>query len=690
VEDLRVLIQKADDDYLAGLSNKGTVKRAYKDLEQETPVLTWQKEEAQVALRDATCVICAPLGESRCSCPSRNICRHVVTAILWIKQELEQDPKAEENSSEESGKAMEEILSFPAERLKRACGSGRFRTFLAHIRAGELPPIEERSIVTVTLPWENATVKLLEPFDYSTCTCHSRELCPHKAQAALAYQIKKGRTALKDLERMQEAEETWDVELVARTGRKVCEALMRQACTGLSRQSREVTGELERLAVLSHRAKLPKLENGLRELAGEYEQCFSRSAAFRQRELLSKFLQLYGRAGKLADAESQEEIRPLSGNFRDTYEPVGKLHLAAMGGRTFSSKTGYEGETYYFLETEKKQWYTWTDARPVFYEGVRRRPLAGAEQNQAPWGLNCSREQMQELEFDLTGAKAASKGRLSASQDTKAEITGVRSFEEDAIWQMIRWDYEKLLKEYETKAWKGKRDEGQEKLALVGAVRWENTEFDPIRQRFSWCIYDTMGRKLFVSIKYTKEEQLTIRLLERLEQRLRKRPQGNIVFFGSLYLDEESRLCLFPIEFFLKDTKKGEEINEPAASEEEIRLFPDAVKTLSQYCREAAGQLSDLFISGFDSVSDDVLDQMEILGEDAKHLGLHGAAGELRHISGLLRGKRHQMEFSPGPVLEAMERLEQYLSVCQEKISWDLALLSMRDTKSQTEKEKFI
>ena len=67
MEALKTLLGQVDDDYLTGLSNKGTVKRAYKDLEKETPVLTWQEESAQVALKEETCVIRVPLGESSCS-----------------------------------------------------------------------------------------------------------------------------------------------------------------------------------------------------------------------------------------------------------------------------------------------------------------------------------------------------------------------------------------------------------------------------------------------------------------------------------------------------------------------------------------------------------------------------------------------------------------------------------------------
>ena len=88
MEELKALIQQVDDDYLIGLSNKGTLKRALKDLEQETPSFTWEEGAARVALKEETCVIRAPLGESSCSCPSRSVCRHIITAVLFLKREL--------------------------------------------------------------------------------------------------------------------------------------------------------------------------------------------------------------------------------------------------------------------------------------------------------------------------------------------------------------------------------------------------------------------------------------------------------------------------------------------------------------------------------------------------------------------------------------------------------------------------
>lgn len=694
------MLKKVDDDYLTGLCNKGTVKRAYKDLAQEEPSVIWQGEEAQVTLKEETCVIKMPLGESTCSCPSRSICRHIVTAILWLKQELladgeeqvssessekEMAAKAEEPVKEAAPLELKEILEIPVEQLKKACKGKRFEQFLAHMRVGEQPLVEESSIVTVTIPWEKATVKLLEPFAYSTCSCHSKELCPHKAQAVLCYQIFKNKIKLSDLDTLQEAETTWDEEQVRKAAEGVCQSVMQQMDTGLSRQSVEISESLERLAVITHRAGLPALESRLREAASEYRQYFSRSAAFRIELLFGRILHIYEQAKKLACAKGQEEIRPLAGSFRDTYELVGNLHLLGMGGRTFSSKTGYEGEIYYFLEPEKQQWYTWTEARPVFYEGVRRRPPAASENMMAPWGLNCNREQLQMLDFELRRAKAASGGRLSISQESKGEIRGSRTLHSQGLKELIVWDYKELLLQnfgqeqaHQTQVVQNRAAGRRERLVLAGAVGFGETSFDEIEQKFSWSLFDREGRSLFISLRYSKEERLTIKLLERLEQRLKKNPPKAIVFFGSLYLDDEGRMCLYPIEFFLKGAEELAEeletVGQAETMEEKELPSPATVRMMEQYRKEALKQLADLFVSGVSSVQGDIGREILRYAKEGEELGLHFAAKELGRIGELLEEKRHRMDFEMGEVLEAAIRVEAYLKACREKLSCDMAL----------------
>ena len=234
MESLKRLLIQADDGYLEGLSNKGTVKRAYKDLEQEQPEVVWDEEtgEAQAAFGDTVCHIRAPLGESTCSCPSRSVCRHIVAAILYLRQGLMAEKTAEEappsqasagETSEAAAPAGETsaaglvpselrqaLLAVPLSHIKNACGDKAGREFAGRIEAGERPVIEAGSTVTVTFPWDGRTVHLLYPLEYSACSCHSRKFCAHKALAVLAFQLEDKAVSIQAFKSQIEEAEDWD------------------------------------------------------------------------------------------------------------------------------------------------------------------------------------------------------------------------------------------------------------------------------------------------------------------------------------------------------------------------------------------------------------------------------------------------------------------------------------------------
>ncbi len=852
-EELRELLGQVDDDYLIGLGNKGILKRAYKDLEQESPVADWGqggaqgREDAQkqapaeaqgqaekeapagaqgqakrkasaeaqekmragiqVKLREETCVICAPLGESTCTCPSRSMCRHIVTAILWLKKNLgagdagteaaggidcagteaagkigsagteaagkigsagteaageiggagkesagssgetgmeaggagkgavpdkagESDQTGQTDQVRQAGQAgkakesggtdgagktrFSEFLELPAERLVKACSASHYRRFLAHVRTGGLPPVEVSSIVTVELPWEKAVVKLLEPLSYSACTCHSKDLCTHKAQALLVWRLREGVCTLDELEAGQEAAAVLDLGQVRAVCENLREAVKLQLCTGLSRQSPEVSVSMERLAVICHRAGLADMERSLRGAAGEYTQYFERQSRFREEELLCRLLGLYRLAGRIQGEEDQRAVQALVGTFRDAYELVGKLRLTGIGSRSFQSKTGYEGEIYYFLDEAGGRYLTWTDARPMFYEGTGRRTQAALEYSQTPWGLNCRREQLFQMQIELTNARLAPGGRLSASQETRGEILGAKNLYDEELCRRIIWDYRKLLEGLGVSGsggqdgsgpggdgiGEGTEDRKGEQLALVGAVRWGEAAFDKAAQRFSWELFDAGDRRIYVSLRYTKEEKFILRLLERMEKRLRERKYASLVLFGSLYLDE-GRLCLYPIEFWMQedrqlldrgqrqmereemvDNKTADEGKEGMPGTTEIshgsKWDQNTLDIVEQYLKGAVRQLADLFVSGLQSSPEELEDRILECSREGEELGFHYAGEKLAELGGLLKGRRHQMEFSPEPLLELWESLQCYLGACIEKVSMDRVRLSMK------------
>ncbi|MDE6219839.1 MAG: hypothetical protein K2G51_05315, partial [Lachnospiraceae bacterium] len=97
MSDWESVFREIDDDYLVGISNKGIVKRAYKDMETTLCKLLDKgqneilkeaergflqnlsaEEVITVKVGEEAVHIKMPIGESACSCPSRSICRHVI------------------------------------------------------------------------------------------------------------------------------------------------------------------------------------------------------------------------------------------------------------------------------------------------------------------------------------------------------------------------------------------------------------------------------------------------------------------------------------------------------------------------------------------------------------------------------------------------------------------------------------
>lgn len=744
MEELKKLLLQADDEYLTGLSNRGTVKRGYKDLEQETPEAVWSEEEAQVTWKEASCRIRVPLGSSTCSCPSRSMCRHRIGAMVFLRRELEKEGGERENPQGEavpepaSGAAVvsapepasaapaasasqpaapppsasvlrsaleQELLAFPLAKLRQAAGTRVSQTFSARIESGELPQIQEGSIVTVRFPWENTVVKLLSPMEYSTCTCHKKGLCPHKALAILAYQMEKGAISLEQLKAAEESQESWDREAISQALVSVREGIRLQLLTGLSRLSPDAEETMERLAIICHGAGLPAFSGRLRSSAFEYRQYFARSAAFDEKDLMTRLLSLYQDTCRLEEAKKPEEIRYLAGTFRDTYQSMPRLHLTGVAAAPFKSKSGYEGERYYFLEMDQGRCYTWVDARPSFYEGVRRRPPGKNEHAEAPWGLNCSRERMMELEFFLIHPKAAADGRLSVSKETKSEIVGSRNLCREEVQRMVVWDYRKLLD--------GEKLRSREPV-LVGAIRCKKGSFDTVRQRFSMEIADWEGRTLQVAVNYSPDEKNTIRALEQLGERLESRGETAVWFFGIPYL-EEGRLCLYPVEYFERKsfTARGEDIAVPgeniaargkdiAASGEDIAApgtdiaasvealaAPEtpAIRRAEQCLRDIQGLLGDLFQSGLNSVQAELLAQLASLEEEAEGLGLYLAAEELGNLKQAMEAKRHQTRFDPEPALASWAGLTEYLRMGLEMTQLDLAAARLQKAEIDCEEQ---
>lgn len=530
-EKLAAALAAADDAYFIGLSNKGTLNRARKDLAALSgPETCMEGEGVRIKMGEVTCLIKAPLGESTCTCPSSAMCRHRLAAMLLLKENT--------GAAEPPKPVFEELKQYPAEKIVNTLGTKRLDAALFRFESGSGPAIRESTVIEVEMPWHPATVRLLEPLEHSTCTCRSRSLCIHKAEAILHWQLKE-KILTPDPLRVQRAEHDLNLEAVREVCRSVRQTLTAQLTTGLSRIPAGVCESVERMAALCHTAGLADLERALRSLHGEYAAYFGRSATFRDWALLEKLSRAYRLAAALEKGDSALVSR-LAGTFRDEYESAGHLRLYLLGLRAFSGRSGYAGTVYYFWDRSAERFYTFNHIRPTFYEGAGRSRRSAA----APWGLPCTLQQAWNCSMDLTGAKVSRTGNLSATEQCSAMLLA-RSKPGAVIQRKwIEKDFLRLLMQNSDSNLPEIR-----RLALVQPRACIPVDYDRVRQVFSMQLYDDAGRDLWLEVSYKKEEAAVVNMLERLSASVKRDPALCPVFFGIIYRDED-RLKLYPIEYF--------------------------------------------------------------------------------------------------------------------------------------------
>lgn len=731
------ILNSIDDDYLVGISNKGILKRAYKDKEEvNAEILKIEADSAEIKTGEETVQIKVPLAESTCSCPSRSICRHVIMGILvlgeqlkgGIQSESDIDKKdieknnidkkdidkndtdvtkkdtgeilcdkkdAEKNDNENTApneseslitKIQEELAKYPLENVRKLMKAKKFEKVLALIKSGKTANITETSIVTVELPDGEHRIKLVSPLEYSTCTCHKTEFCEHKAEAVFWYKHQKGMLQSDELTEELGKSKAFKTEEIHAVAEELLVFIKDVINTGLSRASYDILDTIDRMALLCHNAELANYESYLRSLRDSFDAYLKRKSSFKTEVMMNEIMRLYRRTQKLCNTKSNTEILQLAGTFRNEYNLKGDLELINVSVNHFSNKSGYEGETYYFLENNTNMWYSYTIARPVFYENKRR--VAKPEMAAAPWGLNISMNDMYNMHLILRGAKCDDRMRLSASQDTKGEALGKAMISKELVakWHYIdfRLMFEEQLKNANRKwlADKSETEAREAELVLVQPMSFDKAEFDKNEQRLKMRLQDINGDELWVEVQYSKEEKEGIRYLENLK------PDKNLCFLGKLYI-REGRMCLYPItviklcdEADLLADYKAENTSEIGENDGKLaeNRNKDEKKYIIEYVQTLLGDilvlLADIYQSGFQTVSESIIGELKTKADKLKDIEMTLMSEKLAIMSEKLDLQRHlfdeKKQNNMSEILDLYADMVEYIYVGLKKTDCDL------------------
>ncbi|MEH6978923.1 MULTISPECIES: SWIM zinc finger family protein [Bacillus] len=518
------VLSSIDETYLIAMSNKGTYKRAMKDLAVVSNVKMDVEEGAvQIHLDDGiTVTFTGDIRSYSCSCEARSICKHVIIALLEAKKMYEGEENIKVDFSALLNVDVRNIVSEKmwAEIMFRETFQQKF-------------VLEEEGALIASFPEENIAARFLtaESVADAICTCKAEGICRHKAEAVYWYQKEKGIS--------HETKQMHPL-IIAPDKLSIFKEMIEQIVHfGLTRLTENTIYEIEQLSVKARSLKLAKLENLFRKLGADIGLYRMKHASFQMASYRQTLSAIYEHILLLERHHLQESP------FRSEYYEVPPLILHAFGASGWQTKSGYVGVTYYFYNREQEKWITYTQSRPMFYEGSSTTPEE-LHERQVPWGIAGKGYELSRSSFQLKQAKLNADFQLSSSSQTVGEVEGKTNVAE---WQsLFLTSWEELLK----KVKEHRLEANKQGVFCIEVAEMGEWEFQKQEQKWIIPLIDKAGKTLQMQMMKRPENERMIRLVK--------------IYLDSLHVkrmlvhpyQEGTKLVVTPIILY---TEAGEIIN---------------------------------------------------------------------------------------------------------------------------------
>ena len=430
---LTAKIAAHDDAALEGLASKGVLRRARRDLENGRAEVSAQDSAHATVVADGQTVVVDERGPSSavCTCSAAGICRHIVLAILALR---ESDDQAEPINQS----ARDEVCRLTEAALQKFAGADWSRA-ITIAASDELVTVDDvgQSIV-VALPELDASVTFiagqgLKEAAYKGARTRKRLLT---TVAAVAVRAQSGVSA--DVSR-QEATRPAIAGGFIDDAQSVIERAVAAVIPGRSAMAYDL---LLDLAISTRAEALPRLSAELRGLARQARFAHRRDVHFEA----SQFLRHAARSYALCEAlRTGGDDSVLTGIVRRDYQPRDALTLWLLGASKWRSASGAKGATCHGYSPAENCWFTVSDGRAA---GTDPGFVASTAYCSSLWGSG-TMEALIGHEVTLPGPQAAADHSLSlhsysqpaqsgASLDVRAVLGSDAAFDDwDALQRHV-------------------------------------------------------------------------------------------------------------------------------------------------------------------------------------------------------------------------------------------------------------
>lgn len=563
LDQLGALLARFDEESYVALANRGLVRRARKDLEQQRVEVIEQSGGHVVVSFGAQRIRFDHRGpaHAQCDCPASGMCQHIIAAAMGLQQTL-QDAAMEvaataEPETDPLAPLQAALLAMTAAELVRHAGKAGYRWAWQYVQ--DLEP--ENSLVIagtqhlvlglqrprVTLRYmggdlgaliADADLAQIEKYRVAAVLAfqraHGRELTPPEPTArqrsqsldlGMDYALAEPRDASLDESRSR---------LRTALGKLLAESVE----LGLAHLSRGIHERYSTLAVWAQGVEYHRLALLTRRIADHVELLLERAGGADELQLLDEVTIAHGLVCALEAAAARGAApRHLVGRARSRYEAAASLELVGLGAQAWRSPAGYVGLTMIFWSPAEQAFMSCTDARPQAQRGfnpVARYKAAG------PWAGLGAPAQATGHRVVLQGAQANDAGRLSAADSTTATVMPLDAT--TLMQQLQPWDSWAALcsTRGEQNASLLAEPAPMKDWAALRPAQFGEARFDDARQTLVWPLLDGEGHTLAAEIPFHEYSRHAIGRVERLGSselvpgtlvivRLRASAQGGVV-----------------------------------------------------------------------------------------------------------------------------------------------------------------
>ncbi|HJH56396.1 MAG TPA: SWIM zinc finger domain-containing protein, partial [Brachyspira hyodysenteriae] len=386
-EKINNLKQYINENFLLTLTNKGIYNRSVKDIdniinnspekihieeaEDKIKVTIDTGEKIEVILNDED------LKSSKCSCPSKDICKHIIMSLLYIEhldtenKENESNTDTAENNTEieikEENNTFDEVKNISYDEIKKLSTKKNFEYALDRLDDNIEADIEEKAMLEINIPEENVIIYFpkKDSIKKAVCSCKDSSLCAHKIIAILKY-----KQMYNSLEEIKEDDKEID-ENILKFSKEFIENIFEKGLYSCSEKDFDIA---EQLSVKLQVKEMPELAKMFRSISESIDSMINKHASFNKLFTFAILSRLYNTIKVIEKAKQDNDnktVKLLTGEIRSKYINRKSAELVGLGSYPWISSTGYLGASAYLYNLNTKKLSFFSYVIPTFYDNSK-------------------------------------------------------------------------------------------------------------------------------------------------------------------------------------------------------------------------------------------------------------------------------------------------------------------------------